>query len=571
MRRVYRLWGFAFLMTVAAVSARPGVVQAQLLAPRNTALPVVTGKAQQGRTLTASTGSWSNSPTRYAYRWQDCNSSGASCSNIAGATVSSYKLASTDVGHRIDVVVTASNAGGSASATSAATGTVASGKGTPLKGVTLQGIDGGSAYYCSHNFTQACGDGWDRSSFFPIGPFWGNYAGEEATWAAVDWNTVFYTRSTTDVNDLAAKGLYSIVAASGSAPAATPNKNTVGFDSADEPGSWSSATSGLAGVTNSLQDSRFWYVNDTWEFAQSGPPSGTPGGTRAGFFTDPVTTPDGRARHLDMGSIDTYWFSVANDSQYPWTKAGGQLYNGGGYGQYPLTGAETECGCRYGDMIRPVPGTTVGLQSGKSQGSWHTKYPGPIFQYVEDSNIGNSGDVAITPPEMNWAVWSSIIHGARGIIYFDHAFGGSCVSDNYITTSCAHSVYSGQSRSIYSQMIATDSAVKSHAPEINSETALGYETVSPAPKTFGGIETRAVWDTNPSNCNGQTSCFYIFADTRDAESASNIGATFTTVGIYSGSIPVVGESRSVTATNGTFSDTFAHGSTVHIYGPIPNV
>jgi hypothetical protein len=50
----------------------------------------------------------------------------------------------------------------------------------------------------------------------------------------------------------------------------------------------------------------------------------------------------------------------------------------------------------------------------------------------------------------------------------------------------------------------------------------------------------------------------------------NINATFTTVGNYSGAISVVGESKSVTATNGAFSDTFAQGSTVHIYGPIPN-
>ena len=304
--------------------------------------------------------------------------------------------------------------------------------------------------------------------------------------------------------------------------------------------------------------------------AAYGPPTGTPGGTRADFFTDPITTPNGTTRRLDTGSIDTYWFSAANDRSYPWTSAGGVLYNGGSYGQYPLTSAETECGCRYGDMIRPVFGTTVGSPSGKDQASWHTTYPAPIFQYVEDGTVGSNNDVNITPPEMNWAVWSSIIHGARGVIYFDHQFGGSCISDDYITTSCAHSNYAGQSTSIYNQMVSTDSAVKTLAPEINSETALGYVTASPAPARFGGIEDRAVWDTRPSDCNGQAACFYIFADTRGAESASNISATFTTVGRYSGSIPVVGESRSVSGTNGTFSDTFAQGSTIHIYGPIPD-
>ncbi len=94
-------------------------------APVNTAAPTITGTATEGLTLSASQGVWSEEPTSYAYQWQDCNGSGENCANIAGATVSSYKLTSADVGHTLRVVVTASNAVGSASATSAATATVA--------------------------------------------------------------------------------------------------------------------------------------------------------------------------------------------------------------------------------------------------------------------------------------------------------------------------------------------------------------------------------------------------------------------------------------------------------------
>ena len=75
-------------------------------------------------------GSWSGNPTMMAYQWQDCNSSGASCSNIAGATGSSYTLGSSDVGHTIRSVVTASNTGGSNSANSAATAAVSALRGT---------------------------------------------------------------------------------------------------------------------------------------------------------------------------------------------------------------------------------------------------------------------------------------------------------------------------------------------------------------------------------------------------------------------------------------------------------
>ena len=93
-------------------------------APVNTALPAITGTAQQGDTLTTTNGTWTNSPTGYSYQWQDCNSSGGSCSNITGATSSSHTIAVSDENHTIAVTITASNAGGSATASSAATSLV---------------------------------------------------------------------------------------------------------------------------------------------------------------------------------------------------------------------------------------------------------------------------------------------------------------------------------------------------------------------------------------------------------------------------------------------------------------
>ena len=99
-------------------------------APSNSGVPVVSGSAQQGDVLTTSNGSWSGSPTSYAYQWQDCNGSGASCSGISGATSSSYTLAAGDVGHTVRSVVTATNAGGSTPADSAVSGVVAASGGS---------------------------------------------------------------------------------------------------------------------------------------------------------------------------------------------------------------------------------------------------------------------------------------------------------------------------------------------------------------------------------------------------------------------------------------------------------
>lgn len=88
-------------------------------APANTALPLISGSAVQGQTLTASTGSWTGTPTpAYARAWRR---GGAV---IAGATGAAYVLQAADVGAAITVTVTATNTAGAASATSAATAPV---------------------------------------------------------------------------------------------------------------------------------------------------------------------------------------------------------------------------------------------------------------------------------------------------------------------------------------------------------------------------------------------------------------------------------------------------------------
>ena len=93
--------------------------------PSATSLPTISGTAQQGQTLSASSGSWSGTtPLSYAYQWQRCDSGGASCAPVPGATGSSFLLGSADVGSSMRVSVTASNSAGSATASSAATAVV---------------------------------------------------------------------------------------------------------------------------------------------------------------------------------------------------------------------------------------------------------------------------------------------------------------------------------------------------------------------------------------------------------------------------------------------------------------
>src|SRR6185437_112616 len=92
--------------------------------PTNTTVPTIAGTTTEGQTLSTTAGQWTESPTSFAYQWQDCNAAGEACSNVSGASASTFKLAAGDVGHIVRVLVTASNAGGATQATSAGVGPV---------------------------------------------------------------------------------------------------------------------------------------------------------------------------------------------------------------------------------------------------------------------------------------------------------------------------------------------------------------------------------------------------------------------------------------------------------------
>jgi len=140
-------------LSVPAFSDPSAVVQ-PAVAPASTQLPTVTGTARDGGTLNASRGEWANNPTSYAYQWQRCNASGASCANIPGENSNVRIATAGDVGSRLRVVVTASNSAGSSSAISqpsdvvqprgAAPANTAAPTitGTPQAGQTLTAVNG---------------------------------------------------------------------------------------------------------------------------------------------------------------------------------------------------------------------------------------------------------------------------------------------------------------------------------------------------------------------------------------------------------------------------------------------
>lgn len=78
--------------------------------------------------LGATSGDWNFAPDSYSYQWERCDTAGANCIDIAGATSASYTPAGTDAGSTLRVRVVATNGSvQSASQRSPATDTVKNG------------------------------------------------------------------------------------------------------------------------------------------------------------------------------------------------------------------------------------------------------------------------------------------------------------------------------------------------------------------------------------------------------------------------------------------------------------
>jgi hypothetical protein len=110
--------------TTTAVAALP--------VPANATAPAISGTARIPNYLTLSNGSWNWNPTNFSYKWYTCTAAKAAaatlpagCTQISGATESTYQLMPAQQGRFVLGMVTATNASGSATRYSATTASVA--------------------------------------------------------------------------------------------------------------------------------------------------------------------------------------------------------------------------------------------------------------------------------------------------------------------------------------------------------------------------------------------------------------------------------------------------------------
>ena len=133
-------------------------------APANSAPPAISGTALEGQTLTVNAGAWLGStPISHNYQWRRCDSAGANCVDIAGATATTYALTAADVGRAIRVRETATNAYGIGSVDSAATAVITARVGAIAGTVRRAGTNAaiaGAAVKCGNGYSaKTAGDG----------------------------------------------------------------------------------------------------------------------------------------------------------------------------------------------------------------------------------------------------------------------------------------------------------------------------------------------------------------------------------------------------------------------------
>ena len=102
-----------------AESAPTGAVAAD--PPSNTAGPTISGTLRDAETVTADPGTWSGTPPlAYAYQWRSCDAQNdTDCTAIAGATGATFAITPAQVGRRLRVQTTATNAAGAGQAATA--------------------------------------------------------------------------------------------------------------------------------------------------------------------------------------------------------------------------------------------------------------------------------------------------------------------------------------------------------------------------------------------------------------------------------------------------------------------
>jgi hypothetical protein len=168
----------------------------------------------------------------------------------------------------------------------------------------------------------------------------------------------------------------------------------------------------------------------------------------------------------------------------------------------------------------------------------------PVYGFIELGHpFTESDSPTINADQIGGAVMSSLIHEARGIIYFNHNFGGNCISQHVLRDSCGAAVRPA--------VTALNQHIAGLAPVLNTQS---YQW-----KASSGV------DTMLKAYNGS---FYLFAMPGRTGGTGQQKLTLPP-GLTGASAEVMFENRTVDISGGALTDTFTKESSYHIYKITP--
>ncbi len=168
----------------------------------------------------------------------------------------------------------------------------------------------------------------------------------------------------------------------------------------------------------------------------------------------------------------------------------------------------------------------------------------PVWAFVEDGHPFSEYDApTITGDQLTGAVMASLIHEARGIIYFNHNFGGDCESQ-HVLRDCGVTT-------IRPAVTEVNRRIRELAPVLNSQSY--RHTFNPQ------------LDTMLKEHDGS---YYVFAMLGRAQPTGSYGFTLP-VAMRGAKAEVLFENRTLPIVGGAFTDAFDAEYVYHVYRITP--
>jgi Domain of unknown function (DUF4082) len=398
----------------------------------------------------------------------------------------------------------------------------------PGGGLTLPRVpwEGGPAYYSGFTATRP----WNNPNFFPVGVWFESVLDQQDIDLdkAAGINTYVELTDNSNMSLIRGNGMYAITNGTRSGY----SSETTGWLLQDEADMW--AGPGSAG----------WTGNEAGEGTICIPTDAKCGYTVMQTMRDRMPQNDGRVSYANYGKGVIFWetdaeaekfvnFTTVNSADVYWYTDPWACPGPGESDRFGTTPTTCRLAANYGLTMNRM--RELDAIDGKRQ---------PIYAFVEDGHPFNGNDgLTIASDQLAGAVMNSIIHEARGIIYFNHNFGGSCISQHVLRDSCG--------ASIRPTVTKVNGQIQQLAPALNTQS---YQyTFNPSLdtmlKAYGGS-------------------YYIFAMLGRGVAPGSHALTLPT-GMGGASAEVMFENRSVPVVNGRITDTFAAESTYHIYKITP--